>query len=249
MRRMILKKNNYQRTINKILFIVFFCLILNTIILYNIYTKLTSNNAFILINQKLDKIINQFFSDLITDDVINKDSVSNILVITKNNNDEILAVNYNLEKTYAILTNVTNILEKGLSDLENGKIDVTIYDKYIKSGDGNLILNIPLFLGINNIFLNNLGPRIPIGINFNETLLTNIKTKVTNYGFNNALLEIYVTVEMEKLIITPLKKDENKFLYDILVGAVVVNGSVPEFYGDAYESAFGILDIPIPLEV
>jgi len=187
----------------------------------------------------------QFFSDLITNDVINRDSVNDILEITKNSKGEILTVNYDLEKTYKILTDVSQILENGINNLENGKIDVTIYDKYLNSSQNGLILNIPLFLGSENIFLNNLGPNIPVLINFNEFLLTNIKTKVTNYGFNNALLEIYITVEMQKLIITPLKKNEDKFYYDILIGAMVVNGSVPEFYGGTYENSSKIFDIPM----
>lgn len=249
MKRMNFKKNDYKKAINKILFIVFFCIFLNSIILFNIYSKNTSDKIILLVNQKLDKIISQFFTDLITDDVINKESVSNILDITKNNEGEILAVNYNLEKTYKVLTNVSDILKVGLSDLENGKIDVKIYDKFLDNGKNSLIINVPLFLGSNNIFLNKIGPYIPVAIDFNETLLTNIKTKVTNYGFNNALLEIYIIVEMQKLIITPLIQDEKKFTYDILIGAIVVNGSVPEFYGDNYESASGILDIPIDLSL
>lgn len=249
MKRMYLKKNSYQRTINKIIFIVFFCLFLNAFLIFMIYSKKTSPKITMLVNQKLDKVIYQFFTDLITDDVINKDSVSNILDITKNKEGEILAVNYNLEKTYRVLTNVSNILKKGLSDLENGKIDINIYDKYLNNGHHSLVMNIPLFLGSNNVFLNKIGPLVPIAIDFNETLLTNIKTKVTNYGFNNALLEIYIEVEMQKLIITPLVENKEKFVYDILVGALVVNGSVPEFYGDNFESASSILDIPIPLNV
>ena len=50
---------------------------------------------------------------------------------------------------------------------------------------------------------------------------------------------------MQKLIITPISKDNSKFNYDILVGALVVNGSVPEFYGSEIISSSGILDIPI----
>jgi len=137
------------------------------------------------------------------------------------------------------------ILKDALINLENGKIDVSIYDKYLENGKDGLLLNVPIFLGSNNIFLNNLGPKIPIIINFNGSLLTNIKTKVTNYGLNNALLEIYITVEIEKLIITPVVKDKEKFYYDILIGAVVVNGTVPNFYGGTYENSSNILDIPL----
>lgn len=235
------KKKN---TMNLKIFIVFFCIITTSILLTNWYGNRMSEKVSILINEKIDKVLYQFFSDLITNDVINIKSVGNLLSISRNSKDEIIAVDYDLEKSYKILSDISNILKESINDLENGKIDVKIYDKYLESGKNGLILNIPFFLNSNNIFLNNMGPKIPVVINFNETVLTNIKTKVTNYGFNNALLELYLTVEMEKLIITPIQKDEKKFSYDILIGALVVNGSVPEFYGGYYESQKGILDIP-----
>lgn len=247
MKRFIRKTNikNSKNTILKKLFIIFFLIITIATILFNVYGKKVTKSSTILLDQKIDKVLYQFFSDLITDDIINRESINDILLISKNNKGEILTVNYDLEKTYKILTNISSVLKDGISDLENGEIDVKIYDKYLDSSKNGLVLNIPLFLNSDNIFINNWGPRIPVLVNFNENLLTNIKTKVTNYGFNNALLEIYVTVEMQKLIISPIKKYEDKFYYEILVGALVVNGSVPNFYGNNYESSSNILDIPI----
>ena len=240
-----IKLKNKKNTINKLMIIVFFCVIVMATIIFNIYGKRITDDSTTLIDQKIDKVIYQLFTDLITHDIITKENVDNILEITKNNKDEIMTVNYDLEKSYKILTDISSILKNSIIDLENGKIDVATYDKYLLAGKNGLVLYIPLFLNSHNIFLNNLGPRIPIVINFNQNLLTNLKTKVTNYGFNNALLEIYVTVEMQKLIITPVKKYEDKFYYELLIGALVVNGSVPEFYGGIYESASGILDIPL----
>ena len=244
MRRLKLHKVKNKNTIKKNLLIVFFCLIIANIFLLNIYSNKVSKKASILASEQIDEIIYQFFNELITNDVINKSSVKDILEINKNNKGEILSVNYDLEKTYTILTDVTKVLKDALINLESGKIDVSMYNKYLENGKNGLILKVPLFLGSDNIFLNNIGPRIPIVVNFNETFLTNVKTKVTNYGFNNALLEVYITVEMQKLMITPLKKDNSKFHYNILVSSLVVNGSVPEFYGGTYESSSGILDIP-----
>lgn len=247
MKKLVLKKSNKKNTITIFWLIVFFCVFLLAIILFNIYSNNVSPKVTVLIEEKLDKVLYQFFDDLITNDVINNESVNNLLEINKNNQGEILTVNYDLEKTYKILTEVTTILKDGINDLENGKIDVKIYDEYLDNKDKGLIMNIPLFLGSSNVFISNLGPKIPIKINFNETLLTNIKTKVTNYGFNNALLEIYITVEIQRLIITPMKSQDDNFNYDILVGALVVNGSVPDFYGGEYQTSSAILDIPINL--
>ena len=238
-------KINKKNTIKSLLFIVFFSVIITSITIFNFYSEKITKKSVVVLQEKLDKIIYQFFTDLITDDLINIKSSNDLLKINKNSNGEIISVDYNLEKTYKLLTDTSSVIKKALVDLENGKIAVNDYDNYLENNKNGLIFNIPLFLSVDNIFLNNLGPKIPLVINFNGTLLTNIKTKVTNYGFNNALLEIYITVEIQKLIITPVVKDDEKFYYDILIGAVVVNGSVPEFYGGRYEINSNILDIPL----
>lgn len=245
MRRFKNKSNNKNTIRSFIIFIVFFCIIFITFILFNTYSKSVSQKGVLLIQKKLDKVIYQFFTDLITDDVINLDSTKDLLKINKNSKDEIMSVDYDLQNTYKILTNTSIILKNALINLENGKLDVSIYDKYLENGKNGLLLNVPIFLGSNNIFLNNLGPMIPIIINFNGSLLTNIKTKVTNYGLNNALLEMYITIELDKLIITPLVQDEKKFYYDILIGAVVVNGTVPNFYGPTLENNSNVFDVPL----
>lgn len=244
MKRISLKKVKKKSTISK-LFIVFFCAFICALFLFNVYTRKTTKNSIILVNAKIDKVLYQFFNELITDDIINKENVNDILNITRNNYGEILTVNYDLEKTYSVLTNISKILKTGINNLEKGVIDVTMYDKYLNSNKYGLVINVPFFLASNNIFINNLGPKVPILISFNENLLTNIKTKVTSYGFNNALLEVYVVVEMKKTLITPLKEDSEKFVYDILIGAMVVNGSVPSIYGKEYETSSSIFNLPL----
>ncbi len=236
-------KKKFISTIKFKCFIVFF-IIINSLLLFMSYGSNMNKDVVVLIDSKVDKVLYQFFSDLITDDVINKKSVGDILLVTKNKNDEILLVNYDLEKTYKILTDVSSVLKNAISDLENGNIKVCIEDDFLCNSSKGLVVNIPLFLNSKNIFLNNLGPRIPVIVRFNETLLTNIKTKVTNYGLNNALLEIYITVEIKKIIITPVKTFDDVFNYDILISALVVNGSVPNFYGGITSNS-SILDIPM----
>ncbi len=241
MRRFRIKNNN---TINYKLFIVFFLIIIITILLVNKYGSSMSEKIITVSSEKIDKIVYQSFSELITNNILDKENLNNLLIITKNNKDEILTVDYDLKSTYEILNDITNMLKNKINDLENGNIDIKLYDKYIESGKNGLVLYIPLFINSNNIFINNIGPRIPVLIKFNETILTNVKTKVTNYGFNNALLEIYINIEMQKTIISPVKKDDNKLNYEVLIGALVINGSVPNYYGGVYENSSNIFDIP-----
>ncbi len=242
MKRFISKKTS-KNTIIKLL-IVFFLISSISIININVYGNKASNKVLLLANRKTDKILYLFFSEIITNDMINNESINDILIVTKNNKDEVLRVDYDLEKSYRILNKISNVLKDNINDLENGKIDINIDDKYIKSSKNGLLLLIPFFINSNNVFINNIGPKIPVIINFNENILTNLKTKVTNYGFNNALLEVYISVELQKLIITPVHDYSDIFSYDILIGATVINGSVPNFYGGSIESYSNILDIP-----
>ncbi len=244
MKKIKLKTNKKKNTINR-MFVVFFCAILGAIILFLGYTKNSNKKITVLIDAKINKYLYQIFDEKITKDIITKENINDILEITKNSRGEILTVNYNLEKTYQILNDIAVLLKKSVNDLENGKINVQTYDKYLESGPFGLILNVPFFVTSNNIFLNSLGPKIPVLVAFNETLLTNIKTKVRSYGFNNALLEIYVVTELKKTIITPLKEDESNFVYDILIGAMVVNGSVPSIYGNGYEANSSLFNLPL----
>ena len=137
-------KNKKNNTIKIKIFIVFFSVILNAIILFNIYGNKTSNDISILIDQKINKILYQYFNELITNDIINNESIRDILNIHKNNNEEILSVHYNMEKTYKILTDVSKILKESINNLENGTINVSLYDRYLENGKNGLILKVPL---------------------------------------------------------------------------------------------------------
>lgn len=243
------KKRNNKNTIKIMLFIVFFCVIFLTSILYIKYNNLTNQKTIIVINNKIDKVLYQFFSDLITDKEITNIKTNNLLKVIKNKNDEIVTVDYDIEQSYNLLSNISNILKEALLNLENGHINIDIYDDYFKSSKFGIIFNMPLFLGSNNIIINSLGPKIPIKVSFNNSLLTNIKTKVTDYGLNNALLEIYVTIEIKKILITPVNITDEVFNYDILIGAKVVSGSVPNYYGLQYESTSKILNLPLNSEL
>lgn len=237
------KKSN--KTSTKFSVFVFFLIVIGAIILFNYYGKYSTNKILNVIDHKINKVTYQFFSDLITDNVINKKSSSDILSIKYNSSNEIISVDYDLEKTYKLLTDISKVLKDGLSDFENGKIDVTIYDSYLKTSNQGLYLSVPFFIATKNIFLTNFGPKIPIHIHFTGSLLTNIKTKVTEYGFNNALLEIYVTVNITESILTPHKNAELTTDYDILIAAKVINGKVPEFYGTTYEKNSNLIDTPL----
>ena len=107
------------------------------------------------------------------------------------------------------------------------------------------IIEVPILISSDNILLANIGPKIKIKYDFTNSLIANIQTKVTNFGINNALIEIYLHLEITYLITIPINIEKYKEKYDLLISSKVIQGKVPSFYGNSIIKDGNILDIPI----
>ena len=235
-------RKKYQ--LSRILIGVIFLIIFFTICLFNIYNKKVSPKIIDVAEAKINKFIKSFLSNNISHDILDQESLENILIINKNNEDEILYVDFNLDKAYIVLEKVSKELNHLISDLEQGKF-ADIKDNNIKVNKNGLILEYPLFMSSNYALLSNLGPKIYIKVNFIGTMLTNIKSKITEYGINNALVELYVTIEVSQELISPVTDNEISLEYDVLIASQVINGTVPEFYGGIITEKSTALSIPL----
>ena len=136
-------------------------------------------------------------------------------------------VDYDMQNTYLLLNEISKKVKKTIND------------------DETMILKLPLAIGTNNTFLVNLGPKVTIKIAYINSVLTNVYTKITNYGLNNALVEAYIKITIDGQIITPVTTNKASIEYDMLISSKVINGRVPEFYGGYLTTNSSILDIPI----
>lgn len=214
-----------------------------TSLFFNLYSKVASNNLVDVAFIKLNEFMESFLSNNINYDLLKDDVMKDIIVINKNKEGEILYVSYDMDQAYFALEVVTQELESAINELENGVNNTK--SKNIVNGKKGIALKMPMFVNSGNMFLSNLGPNIYVPINFVGSVLTNIKTKITDYGINNALVEIYVTVVLQTDLISPVVEKESKIDYDVLVASTVVNGRVPDVYGGLIQSKSGGLSIPI----
>jgi sporulation protein YunB len=187
--------------------------------------------------ETIDTYNNQLITNYVTTEALTKNHLNNIVNLTKNSKDEILAIDYNIEESYQVLRLVSDSLKQGLINTDFKSL-TNNYDYDIKNG---LILFYPLGLASNKIFLNNLGPKIPIKISFLNDLLTGINTKVTNYGINNCLVEMYLNITINSTITIPAASQKVTNSYDILLSAKVVMGQVPSYLGGNIENSSPIL--------
>ena len=193
---------------------------------------------------KINKFMESFLSMNIGYEILDEDILEDILIINKNDKGEILYVDYNLEKAYLVLDTVSTELEALVENLEQGNFK-DISDNNIKANEHGLILELPMFIASDYALVSNLGPKIYIKVNFVGSILTNIKSKITEYGINNALVELYVTIKLSQELISPVTNNENVIEYDVLVASQVINGTVPQLYGGSILEKSAELSIPL----
>ena len=149
-------------------------------ILFSIYTKKASNKINKISLEYFQKEVANSLNGLLSNVIIN--DKNEILKIYKNSKGEILYVDYDMALSYQLLNQISKQIKDSIEENE-----------YPNKG---IILTLPFNVSSDNIFINNLGPKITIKINYINSILTNIYTKITNYGLNNALVESYIKISI-----------------------------------------------------
>lgn len=191
-----------------------------TILFINYYNKRLSNNIIDVGSTKLEEITNYY----VKKDIVPKNSnVNELLIINKNKNDEILYVDIDTERANQIMLDVVTKIQNSINSME-------FEDKLLKKYNDNIYLEIPLSFSHGGM-ISNLGPKIPVKLSFYEQVLASIDTEVNNYGINNAIVKIYLTIDLEQKIYVPFKQEKFTRQYRLLLSAKMINGTVPSFLG------------------
>lgn len=179
-------------------------------------------NAMIKNKMNATSIINKSITEY-----TNKRKFNNVIKTTLNNEKEIISVDFDSLLVNKNLNEITTNLEKNLSNNKNS------------------IYYIPFGVVFNNSGLEELGPKIPIKTILVGSITTNLRSKITNYGINNALLEIIVIVEVEERIIMPFSSKKVKVKEQIPVVIKIIEGRIPKYYGSSINGNSSELSIPI----
>lgn len=189
-----------------------------------------------LISPKLINIVKNnilYYDNLLVEEYVDTKElrgnlVDNLISLDKNSNEEIMNIDINTAKAYELMANIV----KELKGKSNNYGDV---DSYAKNKRGSMVLRYPIGLASSNILLNNLGYRIPLKLVLNSNVLTGIKTKVTNYGLNNALIEVYLKVSFVSNVIYFSMDEAVKSDYEILIASRMIMGRVPDMFNGYLE--------------
>lgn len=162
----------------------------------------------------------------------------------------IQTIDFNSILVNQILDSATTLIHKNMKLLEEGKIEEIGNDFGLQYSDlehlrKGIVANIPIGIIYNNPLLANLGPRIPIRIRYLGNLDGNITTKVSEYGINNALVEIGIHLEMTAMILLPFSSGVRKMTWDIPIIVKMVQGNIPNYYSNGFNTNSGIVTIPM----
>lgn len=222
------KKNKKRHTIIVYILIAIF---INLIALnfLKVFNERVTPRVLTISKQKAKEVVYNVITNNVNKYVLDDSKLlKEIIDVHENDSGEIITADFNLENAYFLIRNITKSIDENIS---------------LNEEDGGIYFEVPVGYYFKSSFFSNYGPRIPVKINFTGNILSNLKTKITNYGMNNALLELYANINITEEIITPVSKNYVITNYDVLLASKLISGRVPSFYGNSLEAQSKIFDV------
>ena len=238
--RMNLKKEKNKR--NKLL------LILGIITIIFIFSLVILNQALKTVSiffaeystSEVEKISLVIINNSVTDEALTNLLELELYKITKNNKEEIEMIDYNPIVVNLFLREITNNIQRELIYFVNSSKNLSI-----NSNDQNINFYIPLGRIFSSPFLNQMGPKIPVQVEFIGNVQSYIKTNIKEYGINNSLIEISVVVEINAKIMLPLIVKDINLKKEIPISYKIIKGSIPNYYSSENGKSSGIYSVPL----
>lgn len=183
---------------------------------------------------ELEKFTTRIINSVISTE-IEKFQIEELFIITKDNNDYIKTIDYNPIVVNSILSNITTKVDRLLRNVENGENLFELSDEILENYDieklkKGIIFEMAITTIFDNPLLSNIGPKIPIKIFMLGSTSSNINTKITNYGINNALIETSIIIDLKLQIVLPYKTEKVSFQNSIPISLKLIQGIVPNYY-------------------
>ena len=176
--------------------------------------------------------------------------IENFFIVTKNNNNEIMTIDYNPVILNKLLTDITSSLQLSLKNLEEGRVDRLLVNDdlnvdYKKQMEHGVVVELSSSQIFNNFLFSNLGPKIPVRLKLLGDVESNISSRVTNYGINNALIEVFLSVRVNERVILPVSTSNIVLEVNVPISMKLLKGTVPSYYLNGINKGSSILSLPI----
>jgi len=211
-------------------------LVLSVFLLFKFLNKKASPILLEYADEELKKLSNIIINKSISKHLVENTEIDNLFVVARDSNDEIKTIDFNPVVVNKFLSTTTNSIQLYLKQIEEGNTDLLedssytdiVYNKEkLKKG---IIYELPIGVVFGNSFLANLGPKIPIKYRTIGNINSNISTKITNYGINNALVEVTIDVKITQMVLIPFVSKKIVTKNNIPIAIKMIEGNIPNYY-------------------
>ena len=249
MKRIHLKKKRLFNFKKNIFYITIFLIIITVILVMNFIGNKITPGVINYAEMELEKFTTRIVTTVIGDEMKNI-SFDNLFIITKDSNDYIKTIDYNPTTVNAILSTITVRVDNILRSVEKGDVLFELSDKILEDYDiekikKGIIFETSIFSIFDNPLITNLGPKIPVKIFMLGSTSSNVNTKITNYGINNALIETGITINVSLQIVLPYKTSKVSFQNSIPIAMKIIQGNIPNYYFNGIDKNSSSFVLPI----
>lgn len=233
--------SNKNKVLN-ILIVLFSLIVVSIVFAISFFSKKSSPTLMRLAEVEARKMASIIITQTVNYEMAESLMVDDLIITTKNENDEIVSVDFDPILLNKLLLRISNQFIFNLRCLEEGNlddltIDKNLFLKYRHDGLSGIFYMVPTGIVFGVPFLANLGPQIPIRFNFIGDMITNLNTEARSYGINNVLFTVSVHVKMTEEVIVPLMSKKITVEMDVPITIKLIQGKVPTFYNGFMQSS------------
>lgn len=230
MKRMRLRKRKKHKKINIVLIIIIF-LIISIMYLLKIFNAKALPIFLNYSELEVDRIASLVINNSLMNEVGSKVVFDDLFVVKEDKDGNIVSMDINSAKVNSLLIEASNVLEQNFKYLENGEINKLKVDGLnIDIKKKGVIYELPSGIIFNNIFLNNILPKIPVRLNLVGTIFCELTTDVESYGINNAIFRVNIHATTELKVVLPFTSKNVALEATIPIIIKIIEGDVPSYY-------------------
>lgn len=220
------------------------CIILIDSYLLFIFGKKLTPKLSIYAESELQKFNTFIINKMIVNEINENINLDDLFFVEKNEN-KIHSTNFNPIAVNRVLSIITTSLERDLKQIEQGNfegLEGFYQEDLLKKG---IAFMIPSGMVFDNPILSNLGPKIPVRFHLTGNIESKIHTKITNYGINNAFLEVSADVTVREKLILPFFTKTIETTISVPIIMKLIEGNVPSYYFDGIDKNSNLYTLPI----
>lgn len=211
--------------------IILLIMIIVLIISYIMLKVFTIKSEKILLNyaENKSKELSQLLVNNALEEIIIDANVEDIINLEKNQNNEIISLDFNNVKINEIELKISKNIQNNLKKLEENKKN-SLTEKYyddkidiIYEVPMSIIYDVPILVGI--------GPKVPFKLDILGNVKTNVITNIKEYGINNSLVEVILNMKINIQIILPFSSKNIVIESNVPLKTKVIQGKIPTYYG------------------